>query len=151
MLQCSERAVRGLSISKNADLVWIKCHEIQTLVYPCSNADNGLVPTLIGANDSKQTECETDLNSMTNVPTKLATLVLANAMLNQSTTLAVVKLNNTRVSINFQKPATVGTSPTRPYTIPPNIRGGTRRRGNMSNNIYGGLVCWSKGGGCSNL
>jgi hypothetical protein len=37
--------------------------------------------------------------------------------------------------MNFQKPATVGTRPTRPYTMPPNIIGGTRRRGRMSNRI----------------
>ena len=55
---------------------------------------------------------------MTNVPTKLAKLVLSNAMDNNSITLAVVKLNNTNVSINFQNAGTVATSPTRPYTLP---------------------------------
>ena len=69
---------------------------------------------------------------MTNVPTKLAKLVLSNAMDNNSITLAVVKLNNTNVSINFQNAGTVATSPTRPYTIPPNRRGGTRRNGRIS-------------------
>jgi len=70
---------------------------------------------------------------MTSVPTKLATLILANAMESNSTTLAVVRLKSTRVRMNFQNAATVGTSPTRPYTIPPNISGGTSRKGIMSN------------------
>lgn len=51
---------------------------------------------------------------MTKVPTRLATLVLANAMDNHRTTLAVVRLNKTSVRINFQNPATVATRPTRP-------------------------------------
>lgn len=78
----------------------------------------------------------TYLNSMTNVPTKLATLMLSNTIESSRTTLAVVRLKRTNASRNFQKPATVGTSPTRPYTIPPNIRGGTSRRGRISNKIY---------------
>lgn len=57
---------------------------------------------------------KTHLNNITRVPTKLATLTLANAIDNQSTTLAVVRLNKTKVSRNFQKAATVGTSPTSP-------------------------------------
>lgn len=61
--------------------------------------------------------------------------MLAKAMDNSKTTLAVVKLNRTRVSMNFQKPGTVGTRPTRGYTIPPNRRGGTSRNGRMSNKI----------------
>lgn len=69
---------------------------------------------------------------MTNVPTKLAMPVLSNAMDNSSITLAVVKLNSTNVRINFQNAGTVATSPTRPYTIPPNKRGGTRRNGRIS-------------------
>lgn len=80
------------------------------------------------------------LNNMIKVPTRLATLILANAMESSSTTLAVVRLNITSVSINFQKAGTVGTSPTRPYTIPPNIRGGTSRSGRMSNRIYSKAV-----------
>jgi hypothetical protein len=75
------------------------------------------------------------LNNIISVPTRLATLTLAKAIESQRTTLAVVKLNKTRVSMNFQKPATVGTRPTSPYTIPPNIIGGTRRRGRISNKI----------------
>lgn len=77
----------------------------------------------------------TYLNSMTKVPTKLATLVFANAMDSHKTTLAVVKLNKTRVRRNFQKAATVGTRPTRLYTMPPNMRGGTSRSGSMSKRI----------------
>jgi hypothetical protein len=69
---------------------------------------------------------------MTSVPTRLATLTLANAMERSNTTLAVVRLKRTRVRRNFQNAATVGTSPTRPYTIAPNTRGGTRRSGRMS-------------------
>jgi len=75
----------------------------------------------------------TDLNSITSVPTKLATLMLENAIESSKTTLAVVRLKSTRVRMNFQNAVTVGTSPTRPYTIPPNISGGTSRKGNMSN------------------
>lgn len=56
----------------------------------------------------------TNLNSMINVPTKLATLTLANAIDSHSTTLAVVRLKRTSVSMNFQNPGTVGTSPTNP-------------------------------------
>lgn len=70
---------------------------------------------------------------MTNVPTKLARPVFSNAMDNNSITLAVVKLNSTNVSMNFQNAGTVATSPTRPYTIPPNKSGGTRRNGRISN------------------
>ena len=54
------------------------------------------------------------MNNITNVPTKLAKLVLSNAIDNNRMTLAVVKLNNTNVSINFQNAGTVATSPTRP-------------------------------------
>jgi hypothetical protein len=60
----------------------------------------------------------THLNSMTSVPTKLATLMPENAIENSNTTLAVVRLKSTRVRMNFQNAATVGTSPTRSYTIP---------------------------------
>ena len=56
----------------------------------------------------------TNLNSMINVPTKLATLTLANAIESHSTTLAVVRLKRTSVNMNFQNPATVGTNPTKP-------------------------------------
>jgi len=51
---------------------------------------------------------------MTKVPTRLATLILSKAMERRRTTLAVVILKRTKVSKNFQKPATVGTSPTSP-------------------------------------
>ena len=73
---------------------------------------------------------------MTNVPTKLAKPVLSNAMDNNNITLAVVKLNNTNVRMNFQNAGTVATSPTRPYTIPPNRSGGTRRNGRISKRTY---------------
>jgi hypothetical protein len=42
------------------------------------------------------------LNNMISVPTRLATLTLANAMESQSTTLAVVRLNRTSARRNFQ-------------------------------------------------
>jgi hypothetical protein len=54
------------------------------------------------------------LKSITKVPTKLATLELANAIDNRRITLAVVRLNSTSVNMNFQKAGTVGTRPTRP-------------------------------------
>ena len=57
---------------------------------------------------------KTNLNSMINVPTKLETLTLANAIESHNTTLAVVRLKRTSVNMNFQNPATVGTSPTKP-------------------------------------
>ena len=72
------------------------------------------------------------MNSMTNVPTRLATLVVSNAMDKRSTTLAVVKLNGTSVRRNFQNVPTSETSPTRLYTMPPKTRFGTRRNGRMS-------------------
>ena len=75
------------------------------------------------------------MKSMIKVPTKLATLMLLNAIDNKRMTLAVVRLNNTSVSMNFQKAATVGTSPMRPYTMPPKTNGGTTRRGRMSKRI----------------
>ena len=73
------------------------------------------------------------LNNMTIVPIKLATLVFAHAIEMSKMTLAVVRLNRTSVRINFQKATTVGTKPTRPYTIPPKSNGGTTRSGRMSN------------------
>ena len=75
------------------------------------------------------------MNNMTIVPIRLATLVFAHAMEMSRITLAVVRLNSTSVSINFQKAATVGTKPTRPYTIPPKSNGGTTRSGRMSKRI----------------
>ena len=72
------------------------------------------------------------MNSMTRVPTKLATSILLKAMESRSTTLAVVRLKRTSVKRNFQNPATVGTRPTSGYRIPPNTRGGTRRNGRIS-------------------
>lgn len=76
------------------------------------------------------------MNSITKVPTKLATLMLANAIESHNTTLAVVRLNKTSVSMNFQNAGTVGTRPTSGYTIPPKTSGGTRRSGKISNRIY---------------
>lgn len=70
--------------------------------------------------------------NMMRVPTRLATDVLSKAMETKSTAVAVDKLNNTRVNMNFQYAATLGTSPMRPYTIPPNRRGGTTRSGRIS-------------------
>lgn len=64
-------------------------------------------------------EVYTYLNSMISVPTKLAMLVLANAIESNRITLAVVKLNMTRTSMNFQNVATSGTSPTNPYIMAP--------------------------------
>lgn len=75
------------------------------------------------------------MNNMTIVPIRLATLVFAHAIEMSRMTLAVVKLNSTRVRINFQKAATVGTKPTSPYTIPPKSNGGTTRSGRISNRI----------------
>jgi len=54
------------------------------------------------------------LYNMINVPTRLATLVLANAIDNNNTTDAVVRLNRTSIRINFQNAATVGTRPANP-------------------------------------
>ena len=75
------------------------------------------------------------MNNMTIVPMRLATLVFAQAIDMSKMTLAVVRLKSTRVRMNFQKAATVGTKPTRPYTIPPKRSGGTTRSGRMSNRI----------------
>ena len=54
------------------------------------------------------------MNSMTRVPTRLATLVLENAIDSSRMTLAVVRLKRTSVSMNFQKIATSGTRPIQP-------------------------------------
>ena len=54
------------------------------------------------------------MKSMISVPTRLATLVLANAMDKHKTMLAVVRLNSTSVRMNFQKMTTEGTRPTKP-------------------------------------
>ena len=51
---------------------------------------------------------------MMSVPTRLATLVLEKAIESKRITLAVVRLNRTSVSMNFQKIATSGTSPIHP-------------------------------------
>ena len=75
------------------------------------------------------------LNNMTIVPIRLATLVFAHAIEISNMTLAVVRLKSTSVRMNFQKADTVGTKPTRPYTIPPKSSGGTTRSGRMSNRI----------------
>ena len=50
--------------------------------------------------------------SVTSVPTRFATLVLANATEISNTALAVTRLNRTNMSRNFQKVVTSGTSPT---------------------------------------
>lgn len=50
----------------------------------------------------QRAEGRTHLNSMTNVPTKLATPRSANATLNNRHTAAVVRLNSTSTSMNFQ-------------------------------------------------
>ena len=70
----------------------------------------------------------THLNSMTSVPTKLATLIPENTMENSNTMLGVVRLKSTRVRMNFKNAATVATSLMRPYTTPPNISGGTSHK-----------------------
>jgi hypothetical protein len=82
----------------------------------------------------------THLNNITIVPIRLATPVSAHAIDISKITLAVVRLNNTRVRMNFQKAGTVGTKPTRPYTMPPKSNGGTTRRGRISNRIYAQAV-----------
>ena len=79
--------------------------------------------------------CGAHLNSMTIVPIRLATPVSAHAIEISKMTLAVVRLNSTRVRMNFQKAGTVGTKPTRPYTMPPKSNGGTTRSGRISNRI----------------
>ena len=53
------------------------------------------------------------MNSIISVPTKLATLTLANAMDNSRMMLAVVRLKRISVSMNFQNAGAVGTRPTR--------------------------------------
>ena len=61
-----------------------------------------------------QEESTTYLNNIIRVPTRLPTLVLSNEIESRSITLAVVRLNRTSVSMNFQKAGTVGTRPTSP-------------------------------------
>lgn len=75
------------------------------------------------------------LNNITMVPIRLATLVFAHAIEMSKMTLAVVRLKSTSVRMNFQNAGTVGTKPTRPYTMPPKSNGGTTRSGRMSNKI----------------
>ena len=77
----------------------------------------------------------TDLNNMVSVPTRLATPISANVTEIKRTALAVARLNNTRTIKNFQKVATSGTNPTIRYTMAPNTRGGTTRKGKMSKRI----------------
>jgi len=72
------------------------------------------------------------LYNINRVPTKLATDVLSKMMETKRTAVAVARLNKTRVNINFQYTATSGTRPIKPYTMPPNSRGGTTRRGRIS-------------------
>ena len=57
---------------------------------------------------------DTDLNNMIKVPTRLATLVLAKVIDKHKMMLAHVRLNSTRVRMNFQKIVTEGTRPTKP-------------------------------------
>lgn len=58
-----------------------------------------------------QTAC-THLNSITRLPTKLATPELLMTMLMKKTTLLAARLNMMRTRMNFQNSATVGTRPT---------------------------------------
>jgi len=67
------------------------------------------------------------------VPTRLATEELSNTIETSRIAVAVDRLNNTRINMNFQKATTLGTSLMSPYTIPPNNSGGTTRSGRMSN------------------
>ena len=76
------------------------------------------------------------MKSITSVPTRLATLVLANATEMSNTALAVARLNKTKTSKNFQKVATSGTKPTRRYTMAPNTSGGTTRSGMISKRTW---------------
>ena len=69
---------------------------------------------------------------MISVPTKLATLELANATEMRRTALAVARLKRTRTSRNFQKVVTSGTRPTSRYTIAPKTSGVTTRSGKIS-------------------
>ena len=58
-------------------------------------------------------DLEPYLYSMKRFPTKLATLVLSNAMEISNTEVAVQRLNSTSVSKNFQNVVGSGTRPTR--------------------------------------
>jgi hypothetical protein len=63
---------------------------------------------------------------------KLATLKFSNPTDNRRHTLAVVRLNSTSVSMNFQYAAGVPTSPMSGYAIAAKTNGGTTRSGRMS-------------------
>ena len=84
------------------------------------------------SNKTQSARKVTYLKSMTSVPTRLATLVLAKATDMRRTELAVARLKRTRTSRNFQNVATSGTRPTSRYTIAPKTSGGTTLRGKMS-------------------
>lgn len=72
-----------------------------------------------GRKEGREEKDMTYLYNMINVPTRLATLTLANTTDNHSTRLAVARLNSTKTSMNFQSPGTVGTRPASPYTMLP--------------------------------
>jgi hypothetical protein len=65
---------------------------------------------------------------MTSVPTKLATLTLANAIESHSTTLAVVRLNN----ISVPEPGHSRHQAHQPVHYSTETSGGTSRRGSIS-------------------
>ena len=90
---------------------------------------------IVSSHAKRGYEKDTHLNNMTRVPMRLATLVLSNAIESRRMTLAVVRLNRTRVNMNFQNITTSGTSPIHAYMIPPNTSGGTTRSGRMSKRI----------------
>ena len=72
---------------------------------------------------------------MTRLPSKFATPRSCTATLRNKTTALAARLKSTRVIMNFQKQATSGLRPARPYTIEPRTKGGMRRRGRMSKRI----------------
>ena len=76
------------------------------------------------------------MKSMTSVAIRLATLTLAKLIDKRRITLAVVRLNITRASMNFQNVVTAGTRPTRPYRIEPYTIGGTTLKGRISKRTY---------------
>lgn len=73
---------------------------------------------------------------MTKLPSRLATPPSEMATLRKSTMLLEVKLNNTKIMINFQNEETSAFRPARPYTIEPRMNGGITRSGIMSNRTY---------------
>lgn len=69
---------------------------------------------------------------MTRLPTRLATPRSLMATLRKKTILLAVKLNRTKIMMNFQKQDTSGLRPASPYTMDPRMNGGMTRRGMMS-------------------